>query len=478
MNDPLPAGPYEMLSLGERKVPLYVIPFDKDGVLQAPKTAERLVADAAGADTVIVISHGWNTDFNGALGFYRGTVSQLDATMHAHGVVPGTTIVVGISWPSELLSEAKAPAMAGAPNAGGDEADLGGLTALADEIAPKDRGAFYELAQRESLDEAQALEFARLLAPLFGAPDGDLPAAAATEGDARAGDRDAAGIVATWRAVQSRLQDAAGPVIVEGPSGPAAGGPAAGGPTGGPSAGGPSAGGPAAGGPAAAGFLEKLNPKNIIRLASVLQMKDRAGVVGFRGVGPLLGRVLSAASANETPARVHLVGHSYGCKVVLSALASLPDEPVNQVRSTLLLQPAVSYLALADTIPDLGQPGGYAVDKRRVALPITATWSRHDAPLRTFFALAVRRASDLGDQNIGAAGRDEPPSRFAAMGGYGPYEEGDVADIDVLDPASGTRYPLDSGAEVLAIDGTTRISGHGDVTNPATSWALYNLVTA
>ncbi|WP_217995911.1 alpha/beta fold hydrolase, partial [Kribbia dieselivorans] len=266
-----------------------------------------------------------------------------------------------------------------------------------------------------------------------------------------------------------------GPVIVEGPSGPVDGARTPGSdPNAGP-AGGPAAG--PAGGPAAAGFFEKLDPRNIIRLASVLQMKDRSGVVGYRGVGPLLDRILAAKPADQAPPRVHVVGHSYGCKVALSALTALSAQPARSVRSTLLLQPALSYLALADDVPDLHRPGGYAVAKSRCDLPILATWSRHDAPLRTFFALAVRRRSDLGEQNVGAAGRDEPPSKYAAMGGYGPAEESDVADTDILDPAAGTRYPLDPGSEVLAINGTARISGHGDVTNPATSWALYNLIS-
>src|ERR1700751_6003564 len=41
------------------------------------------------------------------------------------------------------------------------------------------------------------------------------------------------------------------------------------------------------------------------------QMKNRAGVVGRHGVGPLIGRI-----ATEFPTlRIHLVGHSFGARV-------------------------------------------------------------------------------------------------------------------------------------------------------------------
>jgi len=199
-------------------------------------------------------------------------------------------------------------------------------------------------------------------------------------------------------------------------------------------------------------------------------MKDRAGVVGFRGVGPLVVRILGA----RADVRVHLVGHSYGCKALLSALSTGLRR---RVRSLLLLQPALSFLALADDVPKLGRPGGYAAAKQSTELPIIATWSRKDVPLHTLFALAVRRREDLGEQNIGAAGRENPPSLFAAMGGWGPQAEPDVKDLDILPPADGVRYPLAAGAKkVLAVDGTKAISGHGDVTNDATAWALYSLI--
>jgi hypothetical protein len=447
----LPAGPFGTLPLAGGKAPFYVIPFDKDGTLQAPATATRLVADIAQdandvITDVIVVVHGWNTDFNGALRLSRNFVGRLDALIGTHGSPRAglRPIVVGIFWPSILLPSSTAPAMAAAPS---DDVELDGLNTLGQEVvAPEHRAEFYELVQSGDLDRDAALRLADLLAPLYAGADDDLPAA---------GGSDPAGTVAAWLEAQARLADAEGPLVIAGPTGPAA--------PGGPPEPGPSA------GPQAAGLLDVLDPRNVVRMATVLLMKDRAGVVGFRGVGPLLSRILGA----RNDVRVHVVGHSYGCKASLSAVCSgLP----RSVRSVLLMQPALSYLALSDSVPKLGKPGGYAAAKQRSELPIVATWSQHDIPLHDLFALAVRRRDDLGEQNIGAAGRENPPSLFAAMGGWGPQPAPDVADVDILSPDGGARYALDGGERVLAVNGTKAISGHSDVTNDATAWALYSLM--
>lgn len=475
----LPAGPFGSVRLAGADVPLYVIPFDKEGVLQAPATAARLVSDvgATGGDAggprpisdVIVVNHGWNTDFDGTLSLTRELILRLDQLITEFGAPRAGfhPLVVAVSWPSIVLSSSTAPAMAAAP---GDDVQLEGLSVIAQEVvAPDARADFYEIAQADVLDREAALRLADLLAPLYAGADADLP---------EAGGSDPADTLAAWIEAQTRMTEAEGPVIQSGPGGPRI--PDGGGPTSqaGPQAGpqaapeaGPQA-GPQAGpeaGPQAAGLLGILDPRNVVRLATVLLMKDRAGVVGLRGVGPLVARLLGA----RPDVRIHLVGHSYGCKAVLSAASFDLPRPV---RSLLLLQPALSFLALSDNVPQLGMPGGYAAVKHRTDLPVLATWSRHDIPLRVLFGLAVRRREDLGEQNIGAAGREDPPSRFAAMGGWGPLGDPDVTDIEILQPDSNTRYPLAGGARVLAVDGTRSISGHSDVTNRATAWALYNLL--
>lgn len=142
----------------------------------------------------------------------------------------------------------------------------------------------------------------------------------------------------------------------------------------------------------------------------------------------------------------------------------------------LLLQPAVSHLCFAAVVPERGIAGGYVRVPDRVQLPVMTTYSRHDFPLRKTFHLALRRKQDLAEQQIAAP--DTPPSVHAALGGFGPRGVGDGR-VRFVQAKSPTRaYDLSPDYKVIAIDGSEFISGHSDISNAATWWALHQLVAA
>jgi pimeloyl-ACP methyl ester carboxylesterase len=213
-------------------------------------------------------------------------------------------------------------------------------------------------------------------------------------------------------------------------------------------------------------FARRFSPRDILRTLTVWQMKDRAGTVGAYGVAPLLVDLLANSSA-----RLHLIGHSYGSKVVLSAICS-PDKLPRNVRSILLLQPAVSHLCFAASIPGTHRPGGYRKALERVDNPIVATFSANDVPLTKTFHLFLRRQSDLGDPAIAAG---EPPSDYAALGGFGPRLSGEKL-IDVRDVTDSYEPDFASGHRLYGIRATRTILGHGDISNESIWWALYDLV--
>jgi hypothetical protein len=451
------AGPYRILTLPDgSRAPWYILPFDRDGRAQAPRTRAALAQDLASGDytDILLFSHGWNNDWKAASRLYTSFIDGYLNMLRGRNLAysrPHRPLLIGVFWPSTALVmpwEAGPQFAAGTPaespealEARDEQADLEQreLQELAAALDPGVRERFYELADRETLSDAEAQELAAILAPVYAGDADEL------EGQVEAPSPDE--LLEAWR----RAERTAAPDDT-GAFGMIGGG------TAGPSA-----------GPAAAGILDTLNPRNLYRVATVYQMKDRAGRVGAVGVGPLLRFLLSNGRAD---ARVHLLGHSYGCKVVLSALCSAGSLP-RPVDSMLLLQPAVSALCFAADAGN-GRPGGYVEAPRRVSQPILTSYSRHDFPLTQVFHLAVRRPSDLGEARIAGA----PPGRYAALGGFGPAGADEVTErIDM--PAAGERYPdVPGDRRIVALRGDAWIAGHGDVSNEATWWALYQQLRA
>jgi hypothetical protein len=64
------------------------------------------------------------------------------------------------------------------------------------------------------------------------------------------------------------------------------------------------------------------------------------------------------------------------------------------------------------------------------------------------------------------------PSRYAALGGYGPQGV-PPAVVDAVEPP--TPYVLPAG-EVVAVRADQVITGHGDVVSAAVSWMLLSQV--
>lgn len=442
-------GPYSTLPLADGTANLYLLRYDKRGALQSPHTFEALKREISttGATDVFLFSHGWNNVFDQAVARYDSFIRGYMAQRAEFGLPtpPGyRPVLVGVIWPSTsfVMPWEQGPKIAAAPGQVSDDAEE--MTRLlTEELAPADAALFAELVdggQPLGVDQAREAATALTTALSFDGDDGSSGAPSVDD------------IMSGWMALNG---DALEPVDPDefGTVGKAV-----------------------TDGVAVAGLT--FDPRDLLRMGTVWTMKARAGAVGATGVSSLVQFVLNLEDTDAAPApRLHLIGHSFGAKVVLSSLG-IGDTPRRKAHSVLLLEPAINRWCFAPSVIGTGQPGtpgGYHIVFERVRKPIFATFSVHDQPLHEFFHLAIRKAGEL---EIAAVGDVE---RFGALGGYGPNGlDGSAVERPAIEAGSGP-YVYPDSALVVAIDGGVdlvhgaAIKNHGDVSNPATWWALHQL---
>lgn len=441
MVEPVLTGPLEFVTVpGSIPVPLFVIAYDKDGVCTSPETAARAVEAARAGTDVILLSHGWNNDWDTMLARYRGWIEGLLKVRPAGTVEQFLPVFIGVYWPSIIAPESEgwAPNLAG-PDTGNSWQDEV-VTFMTAGLDAEDAAEVGRALRQPTLNPQESTKVAETVIGAFSGPDSDVAGAAipvpATE------------LRRKWLQAQD-VEPAApdGPVLIDD--------------------GAPGNDTSEAAPAVTAGLLDRLRsavlkPLWLLRLGSVLLMKDRSGRVGGYGVAELLETLLDTVPATT---RVHLVGHSFGSKVVLSALTrNNSPRPVNSV---LLFEPAMSARSFAADADDHGSPGGYRPALAKSRSGIVLTYSAHDFPLTKLFHLAARRASDLGDVVIAGAAE----SAYAALGGFGPKRVDEAVDrTDPVYPPEHYRPGLNG--RVLAIRGDDIIPGHGDVVSDATAWIL------
>lgn len=453
-------GPVAQIAAsGDSFVDLYLLRFGKDGLLESPQTAKLAVEAASAASDVFVFSHGWNNIYGDALRNYTqfatGFIAQ--RTGFARPVPRDyRPVLIGIVWPSTwfVLKSEKGPAIAG----GDDRAAA--IEAMLDEVtegwSAENRAGFVEIIDGvDAIDEAGAREVAGMVQAIW--PEDE-------EGTSSIPDVD--NILDAWMAITGSdginyEEEKVGILVADGSDNGAV----------------DEAHDQSVGDTEDEDSLDaqaagrfSFDPRGILRIGSVWKMKGRAGDVGKRGVAPLLAQMARPG------VRIHLIGHSFGARVLLSAVAHSPVLDNHPVHSLLLLQPAVNRWCFAKKVVGKDVPGGYAHVPDRVIRPIIATRSTFDKPLHEMFHLALR-GDNLGEITASAAGDTE---RYGALGGYPP--QGIPVMTDVVH-AAGIPYDLGITERVLSLDGSLRIDGkpaiddHGDINSPVIWWALHNLVT-
>jgi len=418
-------------------IPYFELELNRDAALVHPEqqtgVIDALKADPAATD-LLVMSHGWNNDMAEARELYQEFFKNLAADLKSDGTIPKCRFVIlGVLWPSKKFAERDLIA-GGAAGAGNDVA--------ADEVL-KEQLDILEHLSGQNLSDIRALvpqlnnsksareTFNRRvlsLIPLTQAEDNHHVEPSELETQVK-GDR---------------LLDVLSRPFV-GPGG-GQGGAAA-------------VGSPGKGKGSAAGIGDffsgiKAGAMNLLNLATYYQMKNRAGEIGERGVNP----TLRAIRAVVPTLRVHLMGHSFGGRVVTAAAAGAANDQPVRVNSISLLQAAFSHFAFAQNWNDKGGDGFF----RRVVTPagsflsgsMIVTHSRADQAVGVAYAIASR----IHGPNAQALGDAKDP--FGGLGGNGAQKTPEASTIPMK--KVGDRYDFTT-PKVYNVDGNGTIGGHSDI---------------
>ena len=225
-------------------------------------------------------------------------------------------------------------------------------------------------------------------------------------------------------------------------------------------------GGPAGGAAGLGDFFSgmKAGAFRLLNLFTYYEMKKRAGLVGRSGV-----RVVLLQVHQRLPGlKLHLIGHSFGGRLVTSATDAIGPE----VRSATLtlLQAAYSHNGLADKF-DGRHDGAFrqVMAQQKVTGPILITHTKNDLAVGIAYPLASRLSGDvasaLGDQ-------DDP---YGGLGRNGAQHTPEVDPNAAFLDRVGTRYPFAAG-KVYNLNADEFIKGHSDIAKDEVAFALLTAV--
>jgi pimeloyl-ACP methyl ester carboxylesterase len=206
--------------------------------------------------------------------------------------------------------------------------------------------------------------------------------------------------------------------------------------------------------------------RRIANFATYYQMKERAGRVGSNG----LAAVLRTCRKKAPHVRLHLVGHSFGGRLVTAAADGLPAN--TPAVTVTLLQAAFSHNALSGDFGK-GKAGFYrkVLSDRRVSGPILITHTKNDNAVGIAYPLASR----IAQQVAAALGDENDP--YGGMGRNGAQHTAEAAGHAVTLGPVGEEYSFAPGS-VYNLRADQFISGHSDVRNGSVAYAVLSCTAA
>lgn len=424
--------------------PYFEFQVDKAGK-PVDATAKQRAPDffaQAGVTDLFITSHGWNNDMEEARALYQAFFSGVKKLLDQNAV-PGLARkfgVLGILWPSKKFAdEDLIPGGAASINPAVRttllEKKIDGLkgvftAANADALLQQAKALLPDLENKQSARD----QFGDLVKSLMTNMAGDSEDASKQFATMKGGD------------LMKKLAVAVTPA---GPVRTGGGAASLGGATGG-----------------AAGF----NPfsgitaaaANLLNLTTYYQMKERAGLIGRTAVSELVRAVV----ARVPQLKLHVIGHSFGARLVTSLALGAPGAAPQKFATMTLLQAAFSHNGFADKFEKIGFFRDVVADKR-VAGPILVTFTGNDKAV----GLAYPLASLVAGQTASAFGGPKDP--FGGLGRNGAQNTSEAVPGQ-LQPV-GTALDFKAGA-IHNLNADQVIGGHSDFCKPEVYYALLKSV--
>lgn len=433
--------------------PYFEVQFNKEGKVHDPSEAQKLLdfLNQEAVTDLIVISHGWNTDMDDARQLYRSFFEPMRQAIDG-GQVPRVGArkftILAVLWPSKKFAEQDLIA--------GGAASL--ESSMADAIEEQLKILEELLAKPEAapvFDQLKALIPQLEDSPSARQQFADLVRSVLTEGAADEEDASTDFFALDGEQVMERLSQPILPqpeVSGEGEGGAAEIADFTPEPEGG-----------------AAGFLNfggfTAAAGNLLNFATYYEMKQRAGNIGRDGLNPLLRQIRT----QHPGLKLHLIGHSFGGRLVTAAAMGTGGLPPLNIETISLLQAAFSHYGFADNFE--GNKDGFfrkVVENKGVSGPVLITHTKNDEavglayPIASF--LAQDNASALGDEN----------DRFGGLGRNGAQKTPEAIKGLSLLPVGGT-YQFQPG-KLHNLRADDFIKNHGDICKPQVAYAILTAV--
>ena len=425
-------------------IPYVATCFDKDGA--ALNKQEVKLPD--GTTDVIVVSHGWNNTQEQAEEFYTDLFTNF-AAVASDQLRDKKIAIVGVIWPSKRFTDVVNAAVTEQARGGG--AGLGTSSTEADETIKAKLDVIATMFDKKAAKKITAAK------NQIGKLESDLAARRKFVDELRSLLDESAANEEDNSALFFKLD---GSVMLEKLKMPTPVVSSGGGGGGGAASLGAHPKMTAAGGAAGLGDIFSGIKSGAIRFLNYLayyEMKKRAGTVGQKGVGPMLDRL------PDDVQRIHLVGHSFGCRVVTAAAAA---STTDKIQSMSLLQAAFSHNGFSKSMNGFFRT---VVDNHRIKGPIVITYTPNDHAVGIAYPVASRLAgtvaSAFGDANdkFGGLGRNgaqkmEPGEvvqgvdQLLAVNGRYSWQSGRFHNLEsskyIIDPNGGDAHMFVTGKEV------------------------------